>query len=139
MKFKTHPYYDDSDAEDWLYLRPDDWTELEPGAEKTLQDLLRAHKPRLCELALSRILEAAGAGYVAERPHPDVIQFLFFPIDDHGYRVYIEYFFSQRPDESSPDSDYWWVIINSPYAVVPYPDPRVGQADYVIGLGWRVS
>ena len=41
VEFKSHPYYDDSDARDWLYLRPDDWTELEPGPEKVLQDLLR--------------------------------------------------------------------------------------------------
>jgi hypothetical protein len=42
MEFKSHPYYDDSDARDWLFLRPDDWTELEPGPEKALQDLMRA-------------------------------------------------------------------------------------------------
>jgi hypothetical protein len=136
MKFKSHPYYDCSDANDWLSLRPDDWTELEPGIEKTLHDALKADKRRLCELALARIRAAAGEGYLAERPHPEVNEFLYFPIDDHGYQVYVEYFFNQRPDENSPDSDFWWAIINCPYAVAPFPTGR--RDEYVIGLGWVV-
>lgn len=137
MQFKSHPYYDDSDARDWLYLRPEDWTELEPGSEKSLQELLRAHKSWLCELALDRIRTAAGAEYLAERPHAEVNEFLFFPIDDTGYRVYVAYFFNQRPDGASPDSDYWWAIINCPYAVEPFPTGR--REAYVIGLGWYVA
>jgi hypothetical protein len=137
MRFKSHPYYDDSDAGDWLYLRPDDWSELEPGAEKTLHDTLRADKQRLCELALGRIRTAAGEEYFAERPYPSVNEFLYFPIGDHGYRVYVEYCFSQRPDEASPDSDFWWTIINCPYAAgAPFPTGR--REEYVIGLGWVV-
>ena len=137
MEFKSHPYYDDSDARDWLYLRPDDWTELEPGPEKLLQDLLRAHKPWLCGLALDRIRAAAGAECLAERPYPEVNEFLFFPIDDTGYRVYVAYFFNQRPDGASPDSDFWWAIINCPHAVEPFPTSR--REAYVIGLGWYVA
>ncbi len=137
MEFKSHPYYDDSDARDWLYLRPDDWTELEPGAEKALQDLLRADKQWLCELALDRIRASAGESYLAERPYPAVNEFLFFPIGEQGYRVYVEYFFFQRPDENSPDSDFWWAIINCPYAVAPFPTGR--REAYVIGLGWVVA
>ena len=136
MEYKSHPYYDDSDALDWLYLRPDDWTELEPGPEKTLQDLISTHKPWLCELALARIRVAAGADYLCERPHPEMNEFLFFPIGDTGYCVYIEYFFNQRPDGSSPDSDFWWAIINCAYAVPPFPTGR--REAYVIGLGWVV-
>ncbi len=137
MEYKSHPYYDDSDALEWLYLRPDDWTELEPGPEKKLQDLLRAHKPWLCELALGRIRATAGESYLAERPHPEVNELLFFPIDDTGYRVYVAYFFNQRPDAASPDSDFWWAIINCPYAVPPFPTGR--REAYVIGLGWYVA
>lgn len=137
MEFKSHPYYDDSAARDWLYLRPDDWTELEPGPEKTLQNLLRADKSWLCELALDRIRAAAGDEYLAERPYPDVNEFLFFPIGEQGYRVYVEYFFYQRPDENSPDSDFWWAIINCAYAVAPFPTGR--REAYVIGLGWVVQ
>ena len=137
MEFKSHPYYDDSDASDWMYLRWDDWDELEPGPEKAFQDLLRADKPWLCELALDRIRAAAGEDYLTERPCPEVNEFLFFPIGDQGYRVYIEYFFLRRPDEHSPDSDFWWSIINCPYAVPPFPFGR--RVANVIGLGWYVG
>ena len=136
MEYKSHPYYDDSDARDWLYLRPEDWTGLEPGPEKVLHELLRGHKPWLCEMALSRIQAAAGADYLAERPYPEVNEFLFFPTDNTGYRVYVEYFFYQQPDENSPDSDFWWVIVKCPYAVAPFPTGR--REAYVIGLGWVV-
>lgn len=107
-----------------------------PGPEKTLQDLLRAHKPWLCELALDQIRAAAGQAYLTERPYPDVNDFQFFPIDEQGYRVYVEYYFSQRPDENSPDSDFWWAIINCPYAIEPFPTGR--REANVIGLGWWV-
>jgi hypothetical protein len=137
VEFKSHPYYDDSNARDWLYLRPDDWTELEPGTEKTVLDMLRADKQRLCDLALDRIRAAADESYLAERPYPKVNEFQFFPIGEQGYRVYIEYFFFQRPDENSPDSDFWWAIINCPYAVAQFPTGR--REDYVIGLGWAVA
>ena len=137
MEFKSHPYYDSSDARDWLYSRPDAWTELELGAEKALQEVLRGDRQRLCDLALERIQAAAGEGYLAERPHPAVNEFLFFPIGEQGYQVYVEYFFTQRPGEGSPDSDFWWAIINSPYAVAPFPTGK--REEYVIGLGWAVT
>jgi hypothetical protein len=137
VEFKSHPYYDDSDARDWLYLRPDDWTEPEPGAEKALQELLRADKQWLCDLALDRIRAAAGESYLAERPHPEVNEFLFFPIGEQGYQVYVEYVFLQQPDASSPDSDFWWAIINCPYAVAESTTGR--REAYVIGLGWLVA
>jgi hypothetical protein len=136
VEYKSHPYYDDSDALDWLYLRPEDWTELEPGQEKALQDLLRANKPWLCELALSRIRAAAGTEYLAERPHPEVNEFLFFPIDETRHRVYVEYYFIQRPHAASPDGDFWWVIIDCVSAVQPFPTSR--HEAYVVGLGWVV-
>ena len=79
---------------------------------------------------------AAGEGYLVERPYPYVNKFLYFPIGDHGYRVYVEYFFFQQPDENSPDSDFWWAIINCPYAVAPFPGGRCEE--YIIGLGWVV-
>ena len=134
MKFKSHPYYDDSDANDWLSLRPADWTELQPGLEKTLHDTLRAHKQRLCELAVERIRTAAGENHLAERPYAELNQFLYFPIGDQGYQVYVEFFFAQKLNETSPDSDFWWAIINCPYAIVPFPTGR--REEYVIGFGW---
>jgi hypothetical protein len=137
MKFKSHPYYDQSDANDWLSLRPDDWTPLERGPEKTLDDMLRADRQWLCELALAHIRAAAEVSYLLERPHPDVHEFLFVPIGDRGFKVYIEYFFYQRPDQNSPDSDFWWVIIHSPYVVAPFPTGR--REDYVTDLGWAVA
>lgn len=136
MKFKSHPYYDNSDAADWLSLRPDDWTELEPGPEKTLHDTLKAHRQQLCALALEQIRAAAGEDYLRERPFAEVNEFLYFPIGDDGYQVYVEYFFYQRRNETSPDSDFWWAIINCPYAVAPFPTGR--REEYVIGLGWVV-
>jgi len=136
MDFLSHPYYDCSDAREWFYLRPEDWTELEPGPEKALQDWLRADKSWLCELALNRIRAAAGESYLAERPYPDVNKFLFFPIGDHGYRVYIVYFFNQRPNAASPDSDFWWAVINHAHAIGPYATGR--REANVIGLGWVV-
>jgi hypothetical protein len=135
MRFKSHPYYDNSDAADWLSLRPEDWTELEPGPEKTLHDTLQANKQRLCELALNRIRAAAGEVYLAEQPHPEVNEFLYHPIDGHGYWVYVEYVFYERPDEYM--GDFWWALIICPYAVAPVPPgPREPN---VIGLGWAVA
>jgi len=137
MRFKSHPYYDDSEAEDWLNLRPNDWTELEPGPLKMLHERLHAEKPKLCAIALERIRAAAGANYLAQSPHPEVDEFLFFPIGEHGFRVYISFVFLLRPNENTPDSDFWWAIINCPYAVDPFP---TGQREfYVIGLGWAVA
>jgi hypothetical protein len=137
MEFKSHPCYDESNAHDWLQVGTDDSSELELGPEKMLHDLLCADKQWLCDLALDRIRSAAGDDYVAERPYPEVNQFLFFPIGKRGYRVYVEYFFFQRSDENSPDSDYWWAIINCPYAVAPFPTGR--REAYVIGFGWLVK
>lgn len=137
MEYQSHPLFDSNpNVREWLFLRPDDWTELEPGPEKALQDLLRDHKASLCELALERIRAAAGESYLTERPHPWVKDFLFSPLGESGYRVYVEYFFYQRPDENSPDSDFWWAIINCPYAVAPFPTGR--RETYIIGLGWWV-
>jgi hypothetical protein len=134
MKFKSHPYYDNSDAKDWLFLRPDHWGELDPGPEKALQDLLRNDKQWLCELALCRIREMAGASYIAERPYPDVNEFMFYPIGEQGYKVYVEYFFFEKPDKNSPYSDFWWVIISCPYTIPPFPTGR--REAGVVGLGW---
>jgi hypothetical protein len=134
-EFKSHPYYDASDAREWMSLRRDDWDELEPGPEKTLQDLLRADKSELCELALDRIRSAAGESYLAENPYPELGDFLFFPIGDQGYRVYIEWYFRKRPDDNST-SDFWWAIINRPYAIAPFPTGL--REDYFTGIGWVV-
>lgn len=138
MEYKSHPYYDGSAASDWMYLRWDDWDELEPGPEKTLQDLLRADKPRLCELALNRIRPAISEAALAERPYPGEGDFLFIPTGQGGYQVYIEWYFFQHPtNRSSADSDFWWVIINCPCPVAPFPTDS--REDYVVGLGWVVA
>lgn len=135
--FKSHPYYDQSDASDWLYLRPEDWTELEPGPLKVLHDTLRSEKDRLCALALDRILAAGGEKELAERPYPEVNEYLFHPIGDYGYRVYVEIHFFYRPNEASPDSDFWWAIFDCPYELPPSPTRR--REEYIIGLGWIVA
>jgi hypothetical protein len=134
MTFSSHPYYDNSDAKQWFSLEPDSLPE--PGVPKALHNALQAHRDRLCELALQRICAVAGEAYLAERPYPDVNDFLYFPIDDFGYRVYVEYFFFQKPDENSCDSDFWWVIINCPSVLPPFVTGR--REEYVIGLGWIV-
>ena len=136
VEFKSHPYYDHSDAKEWMYLRWDDWDELEPGPEKTLQDMLRADKSWLCELALDRIRDAAGATYLAERPDPELDEFLFVPHGENGYLAYIEWRFYPRPYGNS-DSDFWWSMINCP---TPVPRFQTGRREaYVIGLGWIVG
>jgi hypothetical protein len=137
VEFKSHPYYDGSESQDWLTLRPGTWGELEPGPDKNLQDLLRADKAWLCELALSQIRAAAGESYLAERPVPCENEFLFHPINDCGYQVYVEYFFAKRPNEASYEIDYWWAIIQCPYAVAPFPSGR--REAYVIGVGWYIA
>ncbi len=136
MNFKSHPYYDDSGARDWMHLHSDAPAPLEPEAEKALQERLTKDKQWLCGLALDRIRAAAGESYLAERPYPDVNNFQFIPIGQQGYRGYIEYVFFQRPDENTPDSDFWWVIINCPNATDPLAT-RSGEA-VVIGFGWAI-
>jgi hypothetical protein len=102
-----------------------------------LQQVLRAEEQHLCDLGLEYVKQHAPGEYLKERPYPDVNEFLFRPTSDHGFQIYIEYFFFQTPTESSPDSDFWWVIINCAYAIPPFPS---GKRDYyVIGLGWYVA
>lgn len=137
MEYKSHPYYDRSNASDWMSLRSHDRAEADNDPEKTLRGQVQSDQQWLCGLALERIRSAVDASYLAERPHAEVNEFLYFPLGEQGYRVYIEYFFFQRPDENSPDNDFWWVIINLPYART---SGSTGEREaYVIGLGWAVA
>ena len=137
MPFKEHPHYDESDAEDWLYLRPEDWTELEPGPFRDLHDTLKSQKETICKIALDRILIHAGPQYLAETPHASESDFLFHPIDDHGFRVFVSYTFQSDPDRPSGDSDSWWAIVHCTYAVEPFPAGR--RKYYVTDLGWTAE
>lgn len=128
MPFKEHPYYDASDRDDWLADEHAAWF-------GTLGQALRDQKQSLCALALERIRRHAGEDYLAETPFPALSEFLFHPISDHGFRVYVEYSFSQEPEEPSPD--FWWAIVNCAYAIPPYPTGK--REYYVIGLGWYVA
>ncbi|HQR07973.1 MAG TPA: hypothetical protein PLN21_14190 [Gemmatales bacterium] len=136
MEFLQHPLYDRSAARDWLCLRPSDWTELEPGPEKQLDDLVRSHKSWLCEQALTLIRAVANVSFLADTPYPLVCDFLYIPFSDTGYRAYVEYAFGPHPDRPRPDNDYWWIILGCPYPVAPFPTGR--REVYVVGLGWYV-
>ncbi|WP_020475685.1 hypothetical protein [Zavarzinella formosa] len=136
MEFLRHPLYDYSTARDWLSLRPPDWTELEPGPEKHLHDLVQSHKQWLCDLALARIRAVANVSFLADTPYPQEGDFRYIPLADTGYKVYVEYAFAAQPNEPRPDSDYWWVILGCPYPVAPFPTGR--REAFVDGLGWYV-
>ncbi len=136
MKFLQHPLYDRSDAHDWLSLRPPDWTELEPGPEKELYDLVGSHKQWLCDLALDFVRTLANVSFLADTPYPREGDFLFIPCGDTGYKVYVEYAFATQPDVPRADSDYWWVILGCPYPAAPFPTGR--REAYLDGLGWYV-
>ena len=136
MHFKNHPYYDQSDAIDWLSL-PNDQVGSVSGVPSALLDTVRTEEQLICEMALKRIRLAAGETYLAERPYPEVNDFLFMPISDRGFRVYVEFAFFARTNENSPHTDFWWAIINCPYGVATFP---TGRRDYyVIALGWVVA
>lgn len=138
LEFKSHPYYDDSDAlSNWMFLGWGDWDEMEEGPDKTLQGLLRSDKSMLCDLALGKIRSLAGEDYLAKTPYPELGEFLFHPINNQqGYRVYIEWYFSERPGGNS-NGDFWWTLILCPYAVPPFP---TGRREVVVdGIGWAIS
>src|SRR5262245_19623054 len=117
LQFKSHPYYDGSDARDWL--------DVDENAD--LARSLGLEKQRLSDIALERIRLHAGESYCAEKPHASLNQALFFPIDNHGFQAYIDFVFLQDPDQNTCDSDFWWAIINCPHS-------NSGRI-YVIGIG----
>ncbi len=138
MPFKTHPHFDNSKAADWLpFPNEENRREFDRGLPALLIETLRGDKQRICGLALERIKRHTEADYLAARRYPEINEILFFPIGERGFRVYVEYFFLERPDENSGDSDFWWVIINCPYAVPPFPTGK--REYYVIGLGWFIA
>jgi len=135
VSFKSHPYYDNSDAADWLYLRPADWTELEPGPEKALHDYIRAEQARLYDLALDRgIRAAAEALYGGTRPHP-TFGIEYHPVGEHGFRAYITCSFSPWPDARAMEDDHWWAILLCPYALTT-PPPGTWYTEVLVGYGW---
>lgn len=136
MAFKSHPYYDTSSEDDWLSLRPSDWTELEPGPFKILYDRVVAEKQRLCEIALDRIRLHAGSDFLAETPHPSLKDFSYCPAGDLAFSVYVEYAFLPRPNENSPENDFWWAII---LCEPPGPFPGAGPVYVVTDVGWSIG
>lgn len=107
MAFKQHPYYDQSGADDWLPLPDDGLLQGDGfGPLATLVQTLRVEQERICAIALDRIRKHAGAEDLAERPHAERNEFLFFPIEERGFQVYVEYGFFPRPDETSPVVGY---------------------------------
>ena len=138
MAFKAHPYYDESGSDDWLpVIGAEPMVGDESGWLAVRVQTLRAEQERLCALALQRIRRHAGEEDLAERPHPELGDLLFIPIDDHGYRVYVEYRFFRDPDKNRPESDFWWVIVNCPYAIGPFSTRK--RQYQVTGLGWVVG
>lgn len=142
MPFKEHPYYDCSDASNWLNLDDDLLQQAHGEVSAALLREMRGEKEQLCTLALARIKEHAGAGFLSERPHPLEGVFLFHPTSESSYRAYIEYYFLEKPVEfylrrsqSTPDSDHWWAIINCPNVLTPFWS---SQKYYVVGIGWIV-
>src|SRR4051794_33251400 len=108
MPFKEHPYFDYSERDDWLAVNCDsELQSCDPKPLAALYQTLQDEKQRLCNVALERIKQHATTVYLAERPHPHLNNLLFHPLSDRGFRVYIEYFFSQSLQENSPDSDFW--------------------------------
>ncbi len=139
MSFKKHPYYDWSDRADWLTTLDlvEGHPTLSPERFASLTEVIRREKDRLCALGLEHIKKHVPQDYLTERPHPEVNEFLFCPSSRLGFQVYITYFFFQSAEKNSPDSDYWWVIVNCPLGVPPIY--TVKQVYYVIGQGWYVS
>jgi hypothetical protein len=134
MPFKSHPYYDHSEADDWL-------DHIHGDQQPTpLFQFLMEHEKELFTFALERIKKHAGEDDLQERPYAEVNTFLYHPLGGHGFRAYIEYAFFQKTNENRPDSDFWWVIIIWPYALSPSPPPcPKGQRPYnVIAIGWTV-
>src|SRR3990167_8871645 len=121
MPYKRHPYYDESTLDDWLTL--------EDPALKDLAGEILASCDHLKSIGLERVRFHAGENYLAERPFPEVNQILARPLSGAGFRIYIEYFFYQKPNENSPDSDFWWVILNCPAS------PLQSRTIHVVDLG----
>ena len=118
MKYKSHPIYDESNAQDWLTL-----------GELINHPQLNQQRDELEKIAYQKIVENIKPSDLIERPYPDVNDFLFYPFSDSGYRVFIEFVFYQKENENTPDTDTWWVIINCP--------PQGGT--YAISFGWVVN
>ena len=122
MAFEEHPYYEQSQTDDWLPVPRDELLDGDgSGPRAALVRTLRSEQERICTLALDRIPRAHGAKDVAERPHPERNDVLFVPIGERGFRVYVEYGFFRRPGENRPDNDFWWTIMSCAYALEPFP------------------
>ena len=142
MAYKAHPFYDQSNAEDWLSLDANLPQNAQGRVSEALLRVVRDEKEQLCALALARIKAQAGPEFLAERPHSLLGDYLFYPTSASSYQVYIEYFFQEKPPEfyiqrgqSDHYSDHWWAIINCPFALDQHP-PTLKH--YVIGIGWIV-
>ena len=123
MLFKEHPYYDVSNRADWLSaasaaVMAESW-----GLR------FRSHQTQIEALALNHFRQLAGEEYRTQRPHVEQNEISLRPTSDSSFQVYLEYFFNQNHQKPSPDSDYWWAIVNCPE----------GPNFYIIGAGWYVA
>lgn len=137
--FKTHPYYDENDdLRDWIEVGesaqpiPEGGDELEAHIR-----IVRSERERLISFGTKAIRTHLEAGYAKERPYLDVQEVLFRPTSSESFRVYIECFFNQYPDKASPDTDYWWVIINCPMAMGEMAGDPIHL--YATDLGYYVA
>lgn len=139
MDFKKHPFFDNSQAADWFDVSDPSaplTPEMAPFAK--LIEVYFKQAEHLERKVLERIKRHAAED-LASRPHVLRNEPLLAPINDHGFKVYFEFFFRERTDQASAESDFWWGIIFCPYV---FPDRDRG-ADIkwwnVWHLGWSLE
>ena len=137
MQFKHHPLYDQSPLRDWISIGPDADTESPIEVEfQNLLEVAASNLERFSSYALERIRTHVGTLYLSERPYPEINSVLFRPTSGVGFQIYVEYFFFQKPDENSSDSDVWWAIINCPRAT--QQSIQAALHFNITDLGWSV-